>query len=320
MGLHVLLIVNGPFREEVIKEHGDFSSLVLNAAQRSVSDPEVIEGITFDQLHAYADDCKLPDTLDAYDAIIMSGSRYMVTDKAPWSERTAQWLARMVRGMTPGDTPLSSPLKAESGRADLCVTPMLGICYGHQLLAHALGGLVDWNPRGNQAGTHPVRRSTVKLCCDCENIRQSDPLMRKIGPVDSFLVQAWHKQSVVKSPVEGIPLFETHLDPYHMLRLGPYIYSTQYHPEFTPALFKTYSPLLAFDSEEDREKFKESLKDTPIGTRILGAFLELAYELKTQRESAFASRKEDEKKRSEASAVAAAVTDDKIQKAAAAQQ
>ena len=53
--------------------------------------------------------------------IVITGSHDMVTDHRDWSERAAGWLSEAV----------------SSG------VPTLGICYGHQLLAYALGGKVD---------------------------------------------------------------------------------------------------------------------------------------------------------------------------------
>src|SRR5262245_61079370 len=67
--------------------------------------------------------------------VVVTGSSAMVSHREPWSELTAEWLARAV----------------ELG------TPVLGICYGHQLLAHALGGAVGRNPRGREIGTVEVR-------------------------------------------------------------------------------------------------------------------------------------------------------------------
>lgn len=55
----------------------------------------------------------------------------MVTDHGPWSEYTAMWLRETVEQHT----------------------PVLGTCYGHQMLAYALGGEVGNNPHGYETGT-----------------------------------------------------------------------------------------------------------------------------------------------------------------------
>ena len=58
----------------------------------------------------------------------------MVTQHLQWSERIAEWL----------------PEAAERQ------IPTLGICYGHQLLAYALGGKAGNNPQGPEFGTVDV--------------------------------------------------------------------------------------------------------------------------------------------------------------------
>jgi GMP synthase (glutamine-hydrolysing) len=75
-----------------------------------------------------------PGAPGRYRAALITGSPAMVTDLEPWSEDTAAWLR-------------------EAAAAGL---PMFGICYGHQLLAHALGGKVGYNPAGREVGTQTV--------------------------------------------------------------------------------------------------------------------------------------------------------------------
>lgn len=58
----------------------------------------------------------------------------MVTERADWSERTAGWIR--------------NAMDAE--------LPLFGVCYGHQLMAHALGGRVDYLPGGREIGTLPI--------------------------------------------------------------------------------------------------------------------------------------------------------------------
>jgi len=74
--------------------------------------------------------------------VIITGSHAMVTEHRAWSERSADWLAEAV----------------EDNLA------ILGICYGHQLLAYALGGKVGKNPFGLELGT-----VTIELNDGAEN-------------------------------------------------------------------------------------------------------------------------------------------------------
>ena len=67
---------------------------------------------------------------EGFAGVIVTGSGAMVTDRADWSERSADWLRDA----------------AHDGMS------LLGICYGHQLLAHALGGEVGDNPAGREIG------------------------------------------------------------------------------------------------------------------------------------------------------------------------
>src|SRR5256885_7676857 len=63
--------------------------------------------------------------------IIVSGSPLSVTDRAPWM-------------LELGDELLQIAAQA---------TPVLGVCFGHQLLARAAGGEGGQNPRGREIGT-----------------------------------------------------------------------------------------------------------------------------------------------------------------------
>ena len=63
----------------------------------------------------------------------------MVTDREPWSETTADWLRRA----------------ADHG------LPMLGICYGHQLIAQAFGGLAERAEKIGQLNVSPDLLETL---------------------------------------------------------------------------------------------------------------------------------------------------------------
>ena len=148
----------------------------------------------------------LPDPSEV-SAVVVTGSAAMVTDRAPWSERAAEWL----RG-------------AVSAR-----TPMLAICYGHQLLAHAFDGTVEHNPRGRQIGTIDVTLTPEA---------QDDPLFSGLDPV--LHVPVSHLQSVTKLPPQARLLATSAGDPHHAFAIGDSAWGVQFHPEFDADIVRGY--------------------------------------------------------------------------------
>jgi GMP synthase (glutamine-hydrolysing) len=63
----------------------------------------------------------------------------MVTDRLAWSEKTAAWIR--------------SAMAVEM--------PLFGICYGHQLMADALGGEVAYHPAGRETGCKAITLSAA---------------------------------------------------------------------------------------------------------------------------------------------------------------
>jgi GMP synthase (glutamine-hydrolysing) len=147
---------------------------------------------------------KLPQPKAVAGAVI-TGSGAMVTDHERWSEDTAAWLR--------------NAMDAE--------LPLFGVCYGHQLMAHAFGGTVGWLPSGREIGTQPIQRSG-----------KEDALLD--GIPGAFPAHTTHRQSVIEAPRGAQVLASSAADPHQILRYGPNAISTQFHPEFGVRAMRAY--------------------------------------------------------------------------------
>lgn len=144
---------------------------------------------------------------EGFAGVIVTGSAAMVPDRHPWSERTADWLR-------------------DAAYASL---PLFGICYGHQLIAHALGGEVGPNEVGREMGT-------VRIHLHPE--AQDDPLFAGLdGP---FAAQATHLQSVLRPPEGAVVLAHNDHDASHAFRWGNAAWGVQFHPEFSAGHMRGY--------------------------------------------------------------------------------
>jgi GMP synthase (glutamine-hydrolysing) len=177
--------------------------------------------------------------------VIVTGSAAMVTDKADWSEQTAAWMADVVAAQV----------------------PLLGICYGHQLLAHALGGVVDYNPKGREIGT---------VAIDVHEAGQADDLLGSLPT--HFWAQASHSQSVIQLPKEARLLASNDLEPHHAFVVGDCAWGVQFHPEFDAHFIRALIDHREKDLKAeglDVDALRLGIRETPEAYGVLKRFAEL---------------------------------------------
>jgi GMP synthase-like glutamine amidotransferase len=141
---------------------------------------------------------EVPVSPTGCDAWVCSGSRHSVYDDAPWIDAASAFVAEV----------------HEAG------TPFVGICFGHQLLAAALGGTVERAGSGWGAG---VRR--IDVIAD-------EPWMDPRRP--AVALHFMHQDQVSEVPDGGVVLGRTDHCEVAAFRVDRML-GVQAHPEFTAA-------------------------------------------------------------------------------------
>ncbi|AQU81463.1 MULTISPECIES: glutamine amidotransferase [unclassified Halomonas] len=230
----LVIIKTGDAFPEVVDQHGDFEQLFIE--QLSAALPAHLSLAIWD--------ARLTSTPPANVAgAVITGSHSMVSNAEPWSEALKPWLQQAL---------------AED-------IPLLGVCYGHQLMAAALGGTSDYHPTGRESGTRRVRLTQAG---------QQDPLFSQLP--ESFPAHLTHAQSVMELPTNTTVLAHNSHDAHQALRYGPRQWSVQFHPEFTPPVMRAYierQRAALRDQGEDPEELLVAVTDTPDASSLLRRFL-----------------------------------------------
>jgi GMP synthase (glutamine-hydrolysing) len=141
-----------------------------------------------------------PTDFNQLAGVIITGSQSMVTERSKWMERLISWVQEA----------MAQPV------------PILGVCFGHQLMAMAMGGTVDYHPQSLAVGTFDV--SLIA------GVRALTPLFPKLPA--TFPAHMYHAQVVLEAPAAAVPIGGWDHDPNCVLRYTPNKISVQYHPEF----------------------------------------------------------------------------------------
>lgn len=184
---------------------------------------------------------ELPLELEAA-AIVISGSAANVPTREAWMLRTEEALRGYVARKV----------------------PVLGVCFGHQLLAQALGGEVEPNPLGREMSTVVVERV------------EDDPLLA--GLDRRFYANACHSDTVARIPLGATVLAKNDADANQVLRFAERTYGVQFHPEFDGAIMRNYviSRREALAAEgQDPDALERRAADTPEARKIFDNFLRM---------------------------------------------
>ena len=143
--------------------------------------------------------------LDGIDGMVVTGSPLSLVEPEAWMEDAAAFVDEA------------------AGRG----VPILGICFGHQLVGHAFGGRVRKNPRGWEAGTHEVALT--------EDGRR-DPLFRGV-PERVRVIQS-HRDEVADLGPTTVRLAGGAHSENQAIGVGCHVRGVQFHPEMNGSIIR----------------------------------------------------------------------------------
>ena len=153
-----------------------------------------------------------PEDVSMHDGFVITGSRYSVYEDRPWIMELLERVREIYR----------------------FEIPLVGVCFGHQAVALALGGEVGLNPKGWDIGVKEITLTEAA---------KGLPSFKKVPNPTRILVS--HMDVVVRMPDQAVRLAYSERTEFEMFSLGRSVLSLQGHPEYDGEVVREIIDLLS---------------------------------------------------------------------------
>jgi len=184
----IAILSAGPGLPEIVTKYGHSSNWI----------PDILSKYNIDFIERKVYNNDLGD-IDEADGWIITGSKYSIYEDISWIDDLKLYVSKLI------DTNKY----------------ILGICFGHQLLAHCLGAKVKKNPLGWELGSYKISLSKEGLKHHLFS-----------GILDNDVVYESHQDMVCHMPEDLISLASTEKSNQSFV-YGNNIFGVQFHPEFS---------------------------------------------------------------------------------------
>ncbi|KAK9702289.1 hypothetical protein K7432_011317 [Basidiobolus ranarum] len=199
--LRIALLVADTPPANVVEQHGDYTKIFPEMLRKAIA----LSGRNIKVEWENFDVTKMqyPSEHSGFQGIILSGSAASAASDEPWIFHLNEYLKQLI--------------------TDVPECKLVGVCFGHQLIARAMGGTVAKNKKGWEIGLTEVQLNTA-----------GKKLLKTNR--DSLKLQQVHQDIVTYSPPGLEVLCSSNLCEVQAMLKPNHIFTIQGHPEFTPSI------------------------------------------------------------------------------------
>jgi GMP synthase-like glutamine amidotransferase len=215
--MHICILHIGFDNDSLNKRHKTSPERFINLLKPSLPEAK------WTTIHCLEDN--LPNDANGFDVYLITGGRYSVFEDLDWQQKLFDFIRQIYSNNV----------------------PLIGICYGHQAIAHALGGHVERFDNGWGAGV-----TTVNVI---------DQPAWLLPMAEKIYLLAMHQDQVTTIPTEATRFLDSHFCHNSGFYIDDRVLAIQQHPEFTSELCRD---LIVKRKERIGKQYKPALQSLDI--------------------------------------------------------